>query len=38
MLAVLDELERRHGSVEAFLLGAGASGEDLALARARLRD
>ena len=38
MLAVLDELERRHGSVEAFLLGAGASAEDLALARARLRD
>jgi protein tyrosine/serine phosphatase len=37
MLGVLDELERRHGGVEAFLLGAGASAEDLALARARLR-
>jgi protein-tyrosine phosphatase len=38
MLGVLDELEQRHGGIETFLLEAGASAEDLALARARLRD
>jgi protein tyrosine/serine phosphatase len=37
MLGVLEELERRHGSIEAFLLDAGVSEEDLAFARARLR-
>jgi protein-tyrosine phosphatase len=37
MLGVLGELGLRHRSVEAFLLDAGASEEDLALARARLR-
>lgn len=38
MLGVFEELERRYGSVEQFLRDAGASDEDLALARARLRD
>ncbi len=36
MLDVLDELERRHGSVERYLLDAGATERELALARARL--
>jgi protein-tyrosine phosphatase len=35
---VLAELERRYGGVEGYLRDAGVSGEDLALARARLRD
>jgi protein-tyrosine phosphatase len=37
MAGVFTELERRHGSVEAFLRSAGVSDEELALARARLR-
>jgi protein-tyrosine phosphatase len=35
---VLAELKRRYGSVEGYLRSAGLSDEDLALARARLRD
>jgi protein-tyrosine phosphatase len=38
MLGVFEELERRYGSIEQFLREAGVSDEDLALARARLRD
>ena len=38
MIHVLDELERRYGSVEDYLRAAGLSDEDLARARARLRD
>jgi protein-tyrosine phosphatase len=38
MLAVLRELERRHGSVAAYLRAGGATDEQLARARARLRD
>jgi protein-tyrosine phosphatase len=38
IVGVFAELERRHGSVEGYLKDAGASDEDLALARARLRD
>jgi protein-tyrosine phosphatase len=38
MLGVFEELERRYGSIEEFLREAGLSDEDLALARARLRD
>jgi protein-tyrosine phosphatase len=38
MLGVFAELERRHGSIEQFLREGGLSDEDLALARARLRD
>jgi len=34
---VFEELERRHGSVEAYLLSAGVSERDLDLARSRLR-
>lgn len=37
MLGVLDELERRYGSVEEFLRAAGLSEEDLELVRKRLR-
>ena len=37
MLGVLAELERRYRSVDGFLLSAGASQDELALARARLR-
>jgi protein-tyrosine phosphatase len=37
MAGVFAELERRHGSVEAYLRSAGVSREELALARARLR-
>jgi protein-tyrosine phosphatase len=37
MIGVLDELERRYGSVEAYLRAAGLSDEDLELARKRLR-
>jgi protein tyrosine/serine phosphatase len=37
MLGVFAELERRYGSVEGFLYGAGLDGDDLALVRARLR-
>jgi protein-tyrosine phosphatase len=37
MVGVLEELDRRYGSVEAFLRAAGLSDEDLALARERLR-
>jgi protein tyrosine/serine phosphatase len=35
---VLAELERRYGSVEGYLRDAGVSDDDLARARARLRD
>jgi protein-tyrosine phosphatase len=35
---VLAELERRYGGIEGYLRDAGMSDEDLALARARLRD
>jgi protein-tyrosine phosphatase len=38
MIHVLEELERRHGSVEGYLREGGLSDEDLELARARLRD
>lgn len=38
MVGVLEELERRYGSVEAFLRASGLSDEDLQLARDRLRD
>jgi protein-tyrosine phosphatase len=38
IVGVFAELERRHGSVEGYLKDAGATDEDLALARARLRD
>jgi protein-tyrosine phosphatase len=38
IVGVFDELERRHGSVEGYLRDAGLDDEDLALARARLRD
>jgi protein-tyrosine phosphatase len=38
MVGVLEELERRYGSVEAYLRTAGLSEEDLELARKRLRD
>ena len=38
IVGVFQELERRYGSVEGYLKDAGASDEDLALARARLRD
>lgn len=38
MLGVFEELERRYGSIEQFLRDAGVSDEELALARARLRD
>jgi len=37
MVQVLETLEREHGSVRAYLLGAGVSEEDLEAARARLR-
>jgi protein tyrosine/serine phosphatase len=37
IVGVFQELERRYGSVEGYLEDAGASDEDLALARARLR-
>jgi hypothetical protein len=37
MVGVLEELERRFGSVEAYLRGAGLTEEDLELARERLR-
>jgi protein-tyrosine phosphatase len=37
MVGVLEELERRHGSVEAFLRASGLTDEDLRLARERLR-
>jgi len=37
MLGVFEELERRHGSVEAYLRAAGVSDEELASARTRLR-
>jgi protein tyrosine/serine phosphatase len=37
MLGVLEELERRYGSIEAFLRTGGATDEDLRLARERLR-
>jgi protein-tyrosine phosphatase len=38
MVGVLEELERRYGSVEAYLRAGGASDDDIARARARLRD
>jgi protein tyrosine/serine phosphatase len=37
MLGVLEELERRYGSIAAFLRTGGATDEDLRLARERLR-
>ena len=37
MVGVLEELERRHGGVEAFLGAAGLTDEDLRLVRERLR-
>jgi protein-tyrosine phosphatase len=37
MVGVLEELERRHGSIEAFLQASGLTDEDLRLARERLR-
>jgi protein-tyrosine phosphatase len=37
MLGVFEELERRYGSVEAYLRDAGVEDEDLARVRARLR-
>jgi protein tyrosine/serine phosphatase len=37
MAGVFAELERRHGSVESYLRGAGLTDEELELARARLR-
>jgi protein tyrosine/serine phosphatase len=37
MLGVLEELERRYGSIDAFLRTGGATDEDLRLARERLR-
>jgi hypothetical protein len=36
MAAVLDRLERRHGSVEAYLLDAGLAPEAVEALRARL--
>ena len=38
IVGVFEELERRHGSVEGYLRTASLSDEDLARARARLRD
>jgi protein-tyrosine phosphatase len=37
MVGVLEELERRYGSIEAFLRSAGLTDEELKLARERLR-
>ncbi|MFL6030650.1 MAG: tyrosine-protein phosphatase [Gaiellaceae bacterium] len=37
MVGVFEELERRHGSIEAYLSAAGLTEEDLRLARERLR-
>ncbi|MBA3717047.1 MAG: tyrosine-protein phosphatase [Actinobacteria bacterium] len=37
MVQVLEELERAHGSVEAYLLGDGMTQEDVELARSRIR-
>ena len=38
IVTVLEELEARHGSVEEYLLAAGATAEELERAQARLRD
>ena len=38
IVGVFEELERRYGSIEAYLRSGGLTDEDLALARARLRD
>jgi protein-tyrosine phosphatase len=38
MVEVLEELERRYGSIEGYLRAGGATDEDLERARARLRD
>ena len=38
IVGVIHELQRRYGSIEAYLRDAGVSDADLALARARLRD
>ena len=38
MSGALEEIERRHGSVRAYLLGGGASAATIDDARARLRD
>ena len=37
MAAVLEELERRHGSVRDYLLASGATAEELDAVRERLR-
>jgi hypothetical protein len=37
MVGVLEELEKRYGSVEDYLRSAGVTDEELELARARLR-
>jgi protein-tyrosine phosphatase len=37
MVGVFEELERRHGSIEAYLTAAGLTEDDLRLARERLR-
>jgi hypothetical protein len=37
MVGVLEELQRRHGGVAAYLRGGGASDDVLERARARLR-
>jgi hypothetical protein len=37
MVEVLEELERRYGSIEGYLRAGGATDEDLERARARLR-
>jgi protein-tyrosine phosphatase len=38
MVGVLEELERRYGSIEGYLRAGGATGDDLERTRARLRD
>jgi hypothetical protein len=37
MLGVLNELERRYGSVEGYLQAGGLTAEDIARVRSRLR-
>jgi hypothetical protein len=37
MVEVLEELERRYGSIEGYLRAGGATDDDLERARARLR-
>jgi hypothetical protein len=38
MVQVLEELERRYGSIAGYLKAGGATDEELERARARLRD